>query len=448
MIELSVVEDDATEIAPVSPTVIKIIGCGGGGSSAVNRMITAGVKDVEFIVLNTDLQALNISKADKRLAIGQKLTGGLGAGGNPEVGENAAKEDCETIQNIVQGADMVIITAGMGGGTGTGSAPVVAGIAHEAGALTIAVVTTPFDFEGRVRMANAQEGLKKLKQNVDSLIVIPNQQIMKVVDRSINYKQAFRLADDVLCQGVQGISEIITKPGAVNLDFADVKSVMKNQGDSILGVGFGEGENRAVDAAHAAISNPMLENRQIDGATKILVNITGDENVSMSEVEEIVNSIKASASKNVEVFFGLVQDDSMGDKIAVTVIATGFNNPSSQVAFGDDEEDSRKDDNVVSASDFSKLLNGGSVKSHEEESEDNAEKISSIGFNKDSLISRLEEDSNDSVEQNVEPVTPNPVHHNSVREIPQGISLNADDLSVPACWRNLNNLSRGIDLTK
>ncbi len=361
MIELSVVSDGNSDLRAINPTVIKIIGCGGGGSNAVNTMITAGVRDVEFVALNTDLQALNVSKAQKKIAIGQKLTGGLGAGANPEVGENAAKEDMENISNIVQGADMVIITAGMGGGTGTGSAPVVASIAREAGALTIAVVTTPFGFEGPVRMKNAQDGLKKLRQNVDSLIVVPNEQIMKIVDKKVNFRQAFRLADDVLCQGVQGISEIITLTGDINLDFADVKSVMQNQGDAILGVGIGEGENRAVDAAQRAISNPLLEDRQIDGASNILINIVGSDDedtmVTMDEVQDITNNIKASASKNVNIIFGVYAKPDFGDKISVTVIATGFNHDDKETA-GTDTPASPANENVIGYGEFENVLRG------------------------------------------------------------------------------------------
>lgn len=357
MIELSVVNETGSALSAASPTVIKIVGCGGGGSSAVNRLIDSGVENVEFVVLNTDLQALNVSKAEKRIAIGQKLTGGLGAGGNPQVGENAAKEDTELITNIVKGADMVIVTAGMGGGTGTGSAPIVANIAREQGALTIAVVTTPFGFEGPVRMRYAEDGLKKLREQVDSLIVIPNQQVMKVagVDKKLSYREAFRLADDVLCQGVQGISDIITKTGDVNIDFADVKSVMKGQGEAILGVGVGEGEKRALDAAQAAISNPMLENRQIDGAKNILINITSSGDLAMSEVEEIVKNVSGNASKDVQIYWGQVFDPNMGDKISVTVIATGFNSEQEEeknVA----SENSSVDDNVMDYGEFEKAL--------------------------------------------------------------------------------------------
>ncbi len=462
MIELSVVNDEGG-ITPVNPTVIKIIGCGGGGSSAVNRMIEAGVSDVEFTVLNTDLQALNISRAQKRLAIGQKLTGGLGAGGNPSVGENAAKEDTEMISDIVKGADMVIITAGMGGGTGTGSAPVVANIAREAGALTIAVVTTPFNFEGPVRMKYAQDGLAKLHENVDSLIVIPNQQVMKIVNKNINYRQAFKIADDVLCQGVQGISEIITKPGVVNIDFADVKTVMKGQGEAILGVGTGEGENRAVDAAQDAISNPMLENRQIDGATKILVNITSSDDLSMNEIEEIVNNIRASADPNVEIFWGQNLDPEMGDKISVTVIATGFKNEDDdEPPVTTNEVPQVKDENVIDYRDFNEVLRGKnyfdgparpeSTSSFESVSTDdnNVGKLSTIGTLKDILhkdvIYSDEEDVKNSLSDG-EVGQPSAKAQHSM-EPPAGLKVKQDDLSQPAFWRNKarNGLSRSINL--
>ncbi len=471
MIELSVVQDSqaGAQFEEENPTVIKVVGCGGGGSNAVRRMISAGVKDVEFVVMNTDLQALNHSTAQTRIAIGQKLTGGLGAGGNPAVGESAANEDREEIARALTGADMVIITAGMGGGTGTGSAPVVAGIAREAGILTIAVVTTPFEFEGPARMSNALEGIKKLRKNVDSLIVIPNKQVMKVAekytDKPLPWPQAFRLADDVLCQGVQGISEIITRHGEINLDFADVKSVMKNQGDSILGVGFGSGENRAITAAQEAINNPMLENRQIDGASKILINITGSENLSMLEVEEIVNNIKASAAKYVEVFVGLVLDQEMGEKVAVTVIATGFDQADSGDLLTPDSDNAsaEKNDNVFSASDFAKVLRGGmgssagdDTKDTETSEEEESPSASSLPLKKETLFALASEgaesssglnlENSDSVKTENVSVKPQP--RPGVHSIPSGITVRSDDLSQPAVWRNVDNLPRGINLSE
>lgn len=314
--------------AALSPTVIKVIGCGGGGSNAVNRMIDASIPNVEFIVLNTDQQALGKSRAPKRMAIGQKLTKGLGAGGKPGVGEEAAEEDKEAIANVLKGADMVFITAGMGGGTGTGSAPVVARIAREMGALTVGVVTTPFEFEGKVRMRQAEEGLAKLREQVDSLIVIPNQRLLKIVDKNMPIRDTWLVADDVLRQGVQGISNIITMPGDVNIDFADVSNAMRGQGNAILGVGYGEGDNRAVDAASSAIKNPILEDTNIDGATNILVNICAGENISIQEINEIMSIVKASADEDVNTLWGQVVDPSLGDRVSVTVIATGFESES------------------------------------------------------------------------------------------------------------------------
>lgn len=307
-----------------SPTVIKVVGCGGGGSNAVNRMIFRELSNVDFIVLNTDLQALGRSRAKTKLAIGQKVTKGLGAGGKPEVGEQAAEEDKELITNELRGADMVFITAGMGGGTGTGSAPVVARIAKELGCLTVAVVTTPFEFEGNVRMRQAQEGLKKLHEQVDSLIVIPNEQLFKNIDKNLTVKESFRKADEVLCQGVEGISNIITNPGDVNTDFADVRNAMAGQGNAIFGIGVGEGENRATDAAYNAIHNPMLENSKIDGAKNLLVNICASDEITLAEVGEICKIVAASADKDYNMFWGQVTQPELEGKISVTVIATGF----------------------------------------------------------------------------------------------------------------------------
>ena len=281
MMDFSVINESGTALDAVSPAVIKVIGCGGGGSNAVNRMIDADIANVDFIVLNTDVQDLNRSKAETRIAIGRKVAKGLGAGGNPKVGEEAAEEDKEAIANLLEGTDMIFITAGMGGGTGTGSAPVVARIARSLGVLTVGVVTTPFEFEGPVRMRQAREGINRLHENVDSLIVIPNQQLLKVVDKNMPIRQAFLVADDVLRQGVEGISNIITKPGDVNRDFTDVKNTMLGQGEAILGVGHASGENRAVDAATKAIKNPLLEDTSIDGAKSVLINICSSGDISM-----------------------------------------------------------------------------------------------------------------------------------------------------------------------
>ena len=308
----------------VSPTVIKVIGAGGGGSNAVNRMIQAGVLNVEFIAANTDLQALNLSKAPVKLGMGAKVTHGLGAGGKPEVGEKAAQEDKEAIAQALKGADMVFITAGMGGGTGTGSAPVIAQIARDSGALTVGVVTRPFDFEGRVKARIAEEGIDKLRQAVDTLIVIPNQHLLKVVERNTPILEAFRFADDVLRQGVQGISDLITIAGEINIDFADVRTVMEGKGDAIMGIGVSSGDNRAVEAAEKAISNPLLEDAHIDGARSILVNVSGGKDLSLTEFQEIVNIISENADPDAFIIPGVVHDDSLEDEVRVTVIATGF----------------------------------------------------------------------------------------------------------------------------
>jgi cell division protein FtsZ len=308
-----------------SHTVIKVIGAGGGGSNAVNRMIEVGLHNVDFIVANTDQQALGKSRAATRLVLGAKVTHGLGAGGKPEIGEKAAMEDRAVIAAALEGADMVFITAGMGGGTGTGSAPVIAQIAKELGALTVAVVTKPFSFEGKVKMRLAEEGIEKLRQAVDTLIVIPNQHLMKVVEKRTPIKEAFMLADDVLRQGVQGISDLITVAGDINIDFADVNTVMHGQGDAIMGVGTATGDNRAVEAAEKAVSNPLLEDARIEGARNILVNVTGGENFTLSEFEEIVTIITNSADPDALVISGIVNKPGDHDEVSVTVIATGFN---------------------------------------------------------------------------------------------------------------------------
>ncbi len=346
-----------------SPTVIKVIGAGGGGSNAVNRMIAAGVNAVEFIVVNTDLQALNSSNAPVKLGIGSKLTGGLGAGGKPEIGEKAAEEDKETLANVLKGADMVFVTAGMGGGTGTGAAPVIAKIAKEQGALTVGVVTKPFNFEGKVKMQLAEEGIAKLREQVDTLIIIPNQHLLKIVDKKTPIKKAFVIADDILRQGVQGISDVITTAGEVNCDFADVRSCMEDKGDAILGIGEGQGENRAVDAASQAIDNPLLEDSHIDGAKNILINITGGEDLTLSETGEIISTITAAADPNVKLKYGTVIDPSFDDQIKVTVIATGF--PSNQESGSvmenlrdgtdGDKKDSSSDGNYFSLSEYKSI---------------------------------------------------------------------------------------------
>jgi len=333
----SIVEDENNDVnyeqsmGDYNQTIIKVVGCGGGGSNAVDRMISRKVENVDFIILNTDRQALNRKNAPTKLAIGQKLTRGLGAGGKPEIGEQAAEEDRELITNTLRGADMVFITAGMGGGTGTGSAPVVARIAKDLGCLTVAVVTTPFEFEGKIRMRQAKEGLEKLKDIVDSLIVIPNQQLFKNTDKTTSVPEAFKMADEILCQGVAGISNIITKPGDVNTDFADVRNAMSGQGNAIFGIGEGEGENRAADAAYKAINNPMLENSSIDGAKNILVNICASDTIALSEVQEITSIVTASADEDYNMFWGQVTVPELGNRISVTVIATGFDSNAKKV---------------------------------------------------------------------------------------------------------------------
>jgi cell division protein FtsZ len=309
---------------PSNITVLKVIGVGGGGSNAVNRMIAAGLKNVQFIAANTDLQALHMSRAETRLPLGTKLTGGLGAGGVPEVGEKAALEDEGHIRDALAGADMVFITAGMGGGTGTGGAPVVARVARELGVLSVAVVTKPFDFEGRRKMCLAEEGIEKLRREVDTLIVIPNQYLLKIVERRTPIREAFLMADDVLRQGVQGISDLITEPGEINIDFADVRTIMKGHGDALMGIGLGRGDNRAVDAATNAINNPLLEDAKIEGARGILVNVTGGINFCLSEFEEVLKIITASADNEALVISGTSINEALEDQLKVTVIATGF----------------------------------------------------------------------------------------------------------------------------
>jgi len=302
---------------------IKVVGIGGGGSNAVNRMIEHGVQGVEFIAVNTDAQALNLSKAEVKMQIGTKLTRGLGAGANPEVGRKAAEESKEQIEEALQGADMVFVTAGMGGGTGTGAAPVIAQAAKEIGALTVGVVTRPFMFEGRKRSNQAAGGIDALKSNVDTLIVIPNDRLLEIVDKNTPMLEAFREADNVLRQGVQGISDLIATPGLINVDFADVKTIMADKGSALMGIGIATGESRAVEAAKKAISSPLLET-SIDGAHGVLMNITGGANLSLYEVQEAADIVTSAADQEVNVIFGSVINENLKDEIVVTVIATGF----------------------------------------------------------------------------------------------------------------------------
>ncbi|AQQ53794.1 cell division protein FtsZ [Planococcus lenghuensis] len=304
--------------------VIKVIGVGGGGNNAVNRMIEHGVQGVDFIAVNTDAQALKLSKAEAKLQIGGKLTRGLGAGANPEVGKKAAEESKEQIEEALRGADMVFVTAGMGGGTGTGAAPVIAAIAKELGALTVGVVTRPFTFEGRKRSTQAMGGISTMKESVDTLIVIPNDRLLEIVDKNTPMLEAFREADNVLRQGVQGISDLIATPGLINLDFADVKTIMFNKGSALMGIGISSGENRAAEAAKKAISSPLLET-SIDGAKGVIMNITGGSNLSLYEVQEAADIVASASDEEVNMIFGSVINDNLKDEIVVTVIATGFN---------------------------------------------------------------------------------------------------------------------------
>ncbi len=303
--------------------VIKVIGVGGAGNNAVNRMIDSEIKNVEFIVVNTDRQVLQRSKASTRIQIGEKLTRGLGAGANPDIGAQAAEESKAEIAEVLRGADMVFVTAGMGGGTGTGAAPIVAQAAKEMGILTIGVVTKPFTFEGKKRLSQAERGIESLKGKVDTLVVIPNDKLLQVIDRKTSMVEAFRMADDILRQGVQGISDLILIPGEVNLDFADVKTIMQNKGMAHMGIGMATGENRAEDAAKQAIQSPLLET-SIEGAKAVIINITGNAEVGLHEVNTAAELIQRSADPEANIIFGTVIDDSLEDEIIITVIATGF----------------------------------------------------------------------------------------------------------------------------
>ena len=312
--------------------VIKVVGVGGGGTNAVNRMVEAGVKGVEFIAINTDRQALLMSDADRTVHIGEELTHGLGAGANPEIGAQAAEESRADIRDALAGADMVFVTAGEGGGTGTGAAPVVAEIAmEEIGALTVGVVTKPFGFEGRKRMNQAEEGVALLAQKVDTLIVVPNDRLLQVIEKRTSMLDAFRIADDILRQGTQGITDLITIPGLINLDFADVCAIMKDAGSAMMGIGIASGENRAADAAKEAISSKLLES-SIVGADRILYSITGGSDMSLQEIDEASQIINSAADEDANIIFGTVIDESMGDQIRVTVIATGFDGTEQQAS--------------------------------------------------------------------------------------------------------------------
>jgi len=308
---------------PRNNAKIRVIGVGGGGGNAVNRMICAGVEGIEFVVANTDLQALQMSRAPVKIQLGTKLTNGLGAGANPEIGRRGALEDAEKIIEVLEGADMVFVTAGLGGGTGTGAAPIIASLASEMGALTVAVVTKPFAFEGKRRLTQAERGLAELVDSVDTMIVIPNERLLAVA-QDAGFFESFQIADDILRQAVQGISDIITIPGIINRDFADVKTIMAGMGYAVMGTATGQGDRRAMEAAQAAIASPLLEAGAIDGARGILINITGSSSLKLAEVNEASTIIQSAAHEDANIIFGAVQDEKMKDEVKITVIATGF----------------------------------------------------------------------------------------------------------------------------
>ena len=318
-----IMDDNDLNYAVDGTATIKVVGVGGAGNNAVNRMVEAGIKNGEFIAVNTDKQALLCSKAGSKIQIGEKITRGLGAGANPDIGTQAAEESKAEIAEALKGADMVFVTAGMGGGTGTGAAPIVANVAKEMEILTVGVVTKPFTFEGKKRLAQAERGINALKKEVDSLVVIPNDKLLQIIDRKTSMIEAFRMADDVLRQGVQGISDIITDIGEINLDFADVRTIMSNRGIAHMGIGSASGENRAEDAAKQAIQSPLLET-SIEGAKGIIMNVTGGNDVGLQEVNTAAELIQRSADPEAEIIFGVVIDESLGDEIQITVIATGF----------------------------------------------------------------------------------------------------------------------------
>jgi cell division protein FtsZ len=317
---------------PLTGARIKVIGIGGGGSNAVNRMIEAGIEGIEFLVANTDLQALKRSRAPIKIQLGSRLTKGLGAGADPNVGREAALEDTDKIIEVLEGADMVFVTTGLGGGTGTGAAPIVASLATELDALTVAVVTKPFHFEGRRRMQQADQGLRELRECVDTVITIPNERLLHTVERGVSLSDSFRVADDVLRQAVQGISDLITVPGLINLDFADVKSIMSGMGMALMGAGRATGENRAIEATQQAISSPLLEEATIQGAKGVLINITGGTDLTLFEVNAASSIIRESADDDANIIFGAVIDESLTDEMKITVIATGFDREATSVA--------------------------------------------------------------------------------------------------------------------
>ncbi|MDX6693798.1 MAG: cell division protein FtsZ [Blastocatellia bacterium] len=313
---------------PITGARIKVIGIGGGGGNAVNRMIEAGIEGIEFLVANTDLQALKRSRAPIKIQLGSRLTKGLGAGANPHIGRDAALEDTEKIIEVLEGADMVFVTTGLGGGTGTGAAPIIASLATELNALTVAVVTKPFHFEGRRRMQQADLGLRELRECVDTVITIPNERLLHTVERNVSLADSFKVADDVLRQAVQGISDLITVPGLINLDFADVKAIMAGMGLALMGAGRASGEHRAMEATQQAISSPLLEEATIEGAKGVLINITGGPDLTLFEVNEASSIIREAADEDANIIFGAVIDETLRDEMKITVIATGFDKES------------------------------------------------------------------------------------------------------------------------
>jgi len=315
---------ELTDVCSENSARIKVIGVGGGGGNAINTMISYSLRGVDFIIANTDAQALGVSSSPNKIQMGMQITKGLGAGSNPEIGKKSALESRDQIQQYLEGADMIFITAGLGGGTGTGAAPVIAEIARESGALTVAVVTKPFQFEGKKRNTQAEDGIAQLRDVVDTLIVVPNQRLLSLGGRNLSLLDAFKKADDILYQAVKGISDLITVPGLINLDFADVKNIMSSMGMALMGTGTASGENRAVEAAQKAISSPLLEDNTIQGARGILLNITGGSDLSLYEVNEASSLIQAEAHEDANIIFGTVIDETMGDEIRITVIATGF----------------------------------------------------------------------------------------------------------------------------
>ncbi|MBI4063899.1 MAG: cell division protein FtsZ [Elusimicrobia bacterium] len=321
---MSQVRIKLTEEFQEQPAIIKVVGVGGAGGNALNRMVESGLRHVEFIAINTDAQDLRRNKAHVKIQIGQKLSKGLGVGGNPSQGKKAAEESIDEIREVIAGADMVFITNGMGGGTGTGAAPVVARLAKEMGALTVSVVSRPFDFEGKVRIQQAELGIREIRDHVDTLLIIPNEKLFTIIDEKTTTDQAFRMADDVLRQAVQAITDVITTAGEINVDFADVRSIMTAAGEALMGIGIADGPNRAVEAAKAAIDSPLLENVVIDGAKGVLVSITGSRSVRFVEIKEAMRLIHAVVSPEAHVFYGQAFDEALENKIKVTVIATGF----------------------------------------------------------------------------------------------------------------------------